>query len=86
VTDWRVSLFPKLKGQPLPLKNEPTESLAIFPDRSRFLLGSTVNLWLFDSGGKVLWIKRTPGGVYGVNTNGQVAVGAMAMGRSDGTG
>ena len=80
VTDWKVSLFPKLKGQPLPLKNEPVESLAILPDRSRFLLGSTVNLWLFDSGGKVLWMMRTPGAVFGVNTNGQVAVGAMGDG------
>ncbi len=80
VTDWKVSLFPKLKGQPLPLKNEPTESLAILPDKSRFLLGSTVNLWLFDSGGKVLWMMRTPGAVFGLNTNGQVAVGAMGDG------
>jgi WD40 repeat protein len=80
VTDWKTSLFPKLKGQPLPLKNEPSESLAILPDRSGFLLGTSINLWLFDSSGKVLWIKRTPGGVYGVNTNGQVTVGAMGDG------
>jgi hypothetical protein len=80
VTDWKSSLFPKLNGQPLPLRNEPAECVAILPDKSKFLLGSTFNLWLFDSGGKVLWIKRTPGAVFGVNTNGQVAVGAMGDG------
>ena len=81
VTDWKTSLSPKLKGQLLPLKNEPAESLAILPDRSGFLLGTSINLWLFDSGGKVLWKMRTPGGVWGVNTNGRAVVAAL----SDGT-
>jgi WD40 repeat protein len=81
VSDWKTSLHPKLRGNPLPLKNESTESLAILPDRSGFLLGTSHNLWLFDSGGKVLRKMRTPGGVWGVNTNGQAAVAAL----SDGT-
>jgi WD40 repeat protein len=80
VTNWKSSLFPKLKGQPLQLMKEPAECLAILPDRSKFLLGTSINLWLFDSNGKVLWIKKTPGAVFGINTNGQVAVGAMGDG------
>jgi hypothetical protein len=41
VSDWRISLSPKLKGNPLPLlKTETSQSLAIKPDRSGFLLGT----------------------------------------------
>jgi WD40 repeat protein len=82
VSDWRTSLSPKLKGNPLPLlKNESSQSLAIKPDRSGFLLGTVWFLRLFDSTGRELWSVRTPGGAWGVNTNGQVAVAAL----SDGT-
>ena len=82
VSDWKTSIFPKLKGTPLPVEKELMESLAILSDRSAFLLGSsTFSLWLFDSEGKVLWRVKTPGGVWGVNTNDKVAVGAL----SDGT-
>ena len=82
VSDWKNSIFPKLKGTPLPVEKELMESLAILSDRSAFLLGSsTFSLWLFDSEGKVLWRVKTPGGVWGVNTNDKVAVGAL----SDGT-
>ena len=43
VSDWKTSLSPKLKGNPLPLlKNEASESLAIKPDRSGFLLGTVL--------------------------------------------
>ena len=82
VSDWKTSMSPKLKGKPLPLKNESAESLAILPDRSAFLLGTGIGgLYLFDPAGKPLWRTRTPGAVWGVNTNGQVAVAAL----SDGT-
>jgi WD40 repeat protein len=81
VSDWRSSLSPKLKGNPLPLKNENSESLAIKPDRSGFLLGTVFFLRLFDASGKGLWRVRTPGAAWGVNTNGHVAVAAL----SDGT-
>ena len=63
------------------LKNETSESLAIKPDRSGFLLGTGWHLWLFDATGRKLWNLRTPGSVWGVNTNGQVAVASL----SDGT-
>ena len=82
VTDWKISLTPKLNGKPLPLlKNESTESLAIKPDRSGFLLGTSWFLRLFDATARELWSVRTPGSAWGVNTNGQVAVAAL----SDGT-
>lgn len=81
VTDWRNSLTPKLKGYPLALKQELAKCLAIRPDKSGFLLGTPTSLFLFDSTGKWVWRVRTPGGVWGVNTNGQLAVAAL----SDGT-
>jgi WD40 repeat protein len=83
VSDWKNSLSPKLRGNPLPLKmkNEPAESLAIKPDRSGFLLGTSNNrLFLFDPTGKESWVVRTPGAVWLVNTNGQVAVAALGDG------
>jgi WD40 repeat protein len=81
VSDWKgASLSPKLKGNPLPVKNEPSESLAILPDRSAFLLGTALNLRMFDPVGKELRRVRTPGGVWGVNTNGQVIVAALGDG------
>jgi len=80
VTDWKNNHSPKLKGTTLPLKNDLAESLAVKPDRSGFLLGTTLNLRLFDPAGKESWIVRTPGAAWGVNTNGQVAVAALGDG------
>jgi WD40 repeat protein len=82
VSDWRISLSPKLKGNPLSLlRNESSQSLAIKPDRSGFLLGTVWFLRLFDATGRELWNVRTPGSSWGLNTNGQVAVATL----SDGT-
>lgn len=81
VTELKNSLSPKLRGNPLKLKQELVKSLAILPDRSGFLIGTTNALWLFDSSGTVLWRIRMPGAVWAVNTNGKFAVGAL----SDGT-
>jgi hypothetical protein len=81
VSDWKGSLSPKLKGNPLPMKNEVSESLSILPDRSAFLLGTAANfLRLFDPAGKLIWIIGTPGGVWGLNTNGQIAAAALGDG------
>jgi WD40 repeat protein len=80
VSDWNTSLSPKLKGNPLQLKQEVAKSLAITPDRSGFLLGTTNSLWLFDSAGKALWRVRMPGVVWGVNGNGRVATTALGDG------
>ena len=80
VTDWRNSPAPKLKGYPLSLKQELAKCLAIRSDKSGFLLGTTTSLYLFDSAGKWVWRIRTPAGVWGANTNGQVAVAALGDG------
>jgi len=80
VSDWKNSLFPKLKGKPLPLKDDPAQSLAIKPDSSGFLLGTSVTLRLFDPTGKELWRVRTPGAARSVNTNGRIAVAALGDG------
>jgi WD40 repeat protein len=91
VSDWKTSLFPKLNGKPLSLRHEVAKCLAIKPDRSGFLLGTTNSLQLFDAAGKVLWRVRMPGVVWGVNTNGRIAVAALGDGTirwyrlSDGT-
>jgi WD40 repeat protein len=80
VTDWRNSLTPKLKGYPLSLRQEWAKCLAIRPDKSGFLLGTSTSLFFFDSAGKEVWRFRTPSGVWGVNTNGQVALAALGDG------
>ena len=80
VSDWNHTISPKLKGKPLPLRNEMAESLAIKPDKSGFLLGTTLNLFLFDLEGKIQWKVRIPGMAWGLNTNGQVVVAALGDG------
>ena len=80
MTDWNDTIFPKLKGNRLPLGQEAAESLAIKPDQSGFLLGTTLNLFLFDLEGKILWKVRIPGAAWGLNTNGQIAVAALGDG------
>jgi WD40 repeat protein len=79
VSDWRTSQSPKLKGNPLPVK-ETTLSLAVKPDRSGFVLGTLTHLRLFDSLGKELWGIPVSGAARKVNTNGTVAVAAHADG------
>jgi len=80
ISDWKTSLTPKLNGRPLQLKQEVAKSLAIKPDMQGFLIGTTNSLRLFDSAGAVLWRVRMPGVVWGVNTNGQVAVATLGDG------
>ncbi len=80
VSDWRNSLVLKLKGNPLPLKDDPAQSLAIKPDSSGFLLGTSLTLRLFDPAGKESWRVRTPGAAWSVNTNGRLAVAALGDG------
>jgi WD40 repeat protein len=81
VTDWKNSPAPKLNGKPLRLdSHELSLSLAIQPDRSGFFLGGGSHLYCFDSQGKQVWRVRTPGAVYGVNTNGRLAVAGLGDG------
>jgi hypothetical protein len=62
------------------LKDDPAESLAIKPDSSGFLLGTSLTLRLFDPAGKESWRVRTPGAAWNVNTNGRLAVAALGDG------
>ena len=86
MTDWYLSLSPKLNGKPLPIKNETAITLAILPDRSAFLLGSGMNLRLFNAAGNVLWISPLHTPTILLNTNGKVAVAGLRTVPSDGTG
>jgi WD40 repeat protein len=80
ITDWKNSLTPKLKGNPLAVKQEFAKCLAIRPDKSGFLLGTSISLFFFNSTGKEVWRVRMPGGVWGVNTNGRFALAALGDG------
>ena len=81
LSDWKLSLSPKLRGKQLPIdKNDRVLCLSAMPDRSGFFLGSASHLYRFDSEGKLLRRARMPGAVFGVNTNGRVAVAALGDG------
>jgi len=81
VTGWKGSLNTRLSGKPLPLaQDEPVMALAILPDRSAFLLGTALNLRLFNAVGKPLWRTQLHTPALVVNTNGQVAVAGLADG------
>jgi hypothetical protein len=80
ITDWKNSLTPKLRGYNLSIRQEFAKCLAIRPDKSGFLLGTSISLFFFDSTGKEVWRVRMPSGVWGVNTNGQVALAALGDG------
>jgi WD40 repeat protein len=80
ISDWETSPTPKLRGRPLQLNQEVAKCLAIKPDRSCFIIGTTTALRLFDSAGKVLWLVRMPGAVWSVNTEGRMALAALGDG------
>ena len=80
VSDWKSTMSPKLNGKPLPVEYDISESLAVLPDRSGFLLGTTLAVWKFDPEGKMVWKVRTPGGVWAVNTNGKLAMATLGDG------
>ena len=80
ISDWETSLAPKLNGRPLQLKQEVAKCLSIKPDLTGFLLGTTNSLWQFDVSGTVVWRVRMPSVVWGVNTDGRVAVAALGDG------
>jgi WD40 repeat protein len=68
VTDWSNRVDPKLAGVPLKLRElELARSLAIAPDKRRFILGADWGLRAYDSAGKLLWEKAVPGVVWDLN-------------------
>ncbi|MDM8562329.1 WD40 repeat domain-containing protein, partial [Candidatus Marithioploca araucensis] len=83
ITDWKSTSEPKLNGKDLPLiQYERSRSLAIAPDKSKFLLGTSWNLYLFDTNGQPIWKFSVPSAVLGVNisSDGKKAVAAYGDG------
>jgi WD40 repeat protein len=83
VTDWEDG-EPKIAGRGLGLEQyELARSLAIAPDKQRFVLGADFHLRAFDQKGESQWDVPAPGAVWGVNIprEGKVVVAAY----NDGT-
>ncbi len=84
ITGWKSTYEPKLNGKALSLKQyETSRSLAIAPDKSKFLLGTSWNLYLFDTNGKQIWRADVPSVAWGVNISGDGKKAVAAFG--DGT-
>jgi len=85
VTDWFNSEHPKLDGKPLALiEFERARSLALDPERQRFVLGTEWSLRAYDATGRPLWPPQpVPGAVWALNLTGD---GRYAVaGYGDGT-
>jgi WD40 repeat protein len=83
ITDWEDSYHPKLKGTALKIDQyEFSRSLAITPDKSYFLLGTSWNLRFFDISGAEKWRTTIPSTPWAldISSNGKTAVGAFGDG------
>jgi WD40 repeat protein len=83
IKDWKDNTIPRFGAKPLPLEQyETSESLAITPDASKFILGTSYWLRSFNSQGTALWSTTIPGVAWAVNVtgNGQVVVAAYGDG------
>jgi WD40 repeat protein len=84
IREWQGSTTPTVSGRPIALDGkERSRSLAITPNGTVFVLGAEYSLRAYDSRGKPLWQRPTPGIVWGVNISGAGNVVAAAYG--DGT-
>lgn len=84
VSDWKSTYAPKLNVRVLKLaQNEMSYCLAILPDQSHFLLGTSFGLHLFDHSGGELWQKEIPAAAWSVNISGDGRLAVAALG--DGT-
>jgi len=85
ITDWKNTYEPpKLNGKALPLEQyEESHSLAIAPNKSKFLLGTGWNLYLFNTNGQQIWRADIPSDIWGVNISGDGKKAVAAHG--DGT-
>jgi hypothetical protein len=71
VEGWRIGLSPTIDGKPIELSQyEPSRSLAIHPDGSRFVLGAEWSLRAIDAKGEQLWRRNTPSVAWAVNISG----------------
>src|SRR6185437_4809574 len=68
---WRNSSSPNFDGKPIKLEQtERSQSLAIAPDNSRFVIGTTVYLRAFDAQGQLIWRRKFDYFVRAVNISG----------------
>jgi hypothetical protein len=71
VENWNDKTSPTLDGKPIELwPPERSESLAIHPDNSRFVLGADFFLRAIDSKGQLIWRRDAPSTVWAVNISG----------------
>lgn len=83
VTDWYDRVGTKVDGKSLQLeRDEMSRSLAIAPDKSRFVLGTEWRLRMYKSDGTAVWDWPTPGVTWGVNVSrdGRFAIAAYGDG------
>lgn len=67
-SNWKNSTAPTMGSRPLALRpGEVSRSVALAPDKQRFVLGTEWYLRAFDSDGNPLWEQRTPGAAWAVN-------------------
>lgn len=83
ITDWKDTDNPKLNGKVLKLlQGEKSTSISVSPDNSSVLLGTQLNLILFDRNGSEKW-KVFYSYTWGVNISGDGKLAVVAY--SDGT-
>ena len=83
IEGWVNTRNPKLNGTKLNImRYEVARSLAIAPDKKRFVLGADWRLRGYDSSGKQLWSHQVPSVVWGVNIpkSGKLVVAAYGDG------
>ena len=83
VERWNDSDSPTLDGRPIELEmRERSQSLAIAPDSSRFVLGSYWYLRALDAKGQQIWRRASPDVTWAVNISGdgRLAIGAYGDG------
>ncbi len=81
VTDWRNNRAPKLNGKPLPtMRGDTSRSLAIMPDRTRFLLGTDWFVTMFGTDGTPRWTVPSPATTWCLNISGDGKLAAAAFG------
>lgn len=68
ITNWKQALGPMLGDIALDMTNhERSQSLAIAPDQGAFILGADYFIRSFDKTGRLVWEKKAPAVVWGVN-------------------
>jgi WD40 repeat protein len=83
-SNWKNSTAPKVGSRALALRpGEVSRSVALSPDKQRFVLGTEWYLRAFDGDGNPLWEQRTPAAAWAVNISGDGRWVLAALG--DGT-